>query len=264
MLLRWLAAIWAPCPVTPIHLTRPCSRASTAASIAPPGLRAMSHSMGSARLCSCQRSTWSTPNLSSDRCSSARASAALRCPVLVARKNESRAAPRNQGLTRSSASPYDAATSMWLIPCRISTPSERAALRSRQREAAVRKCCDRVGDHDLRPAEVSERKPIARGLGSGSAPKHLSQVPVHPLVAVEEPQHLAALAERDGLGHPLESPPRSRVAPGRVVDGLVKWAEWFGHPQHDAPEVELAQGRKAWARPVTKRLHDHLVVARRR
>ena len=64
---RCRAATERPWPVTPMKRTRPSSRASTAASRAPPSRSAVSQSITSTRLCSWIRSTWSTPSRSSER-----------------------------------------------------------------------------------------------------------------------------------------------------------------------------------------------------
>ena len=56
----------------------------------------MSHSIGSARLWNCQRSTWSTPSAPASGAAPASAAAAVRSPVLVARKKSSRCV-RSQG-----------------------------------------------------------------------------------------------------------------------------------------------------------------------
>src|SRR6202165_3120429 len=112
---RWVAAICAPWPVTPIHLSRPSSRASSAASSAPPGLSAWSHSIGSARAWICHRSTWSTSSRSRDRWISSRAPFSSRLSPFVARKKRP-GSRLSQGAMRSSESPYPEAVSMWLTP----------------------------------------------------------------------------------------------------------------------------------------------------
>src|SRR5206468_10901158 len=47
---------------------------------------------------------------------------------------------------------------------------------------------------------VVQREPVAGGLGGRLLPEPLAQVPVHPFVQVQEPEHLALGAERDALG----------------------------------------------------------------
>ena len=78
-----------PCPVTPMNRTCPRSRASIAASSAPPGPSAVAHSSGSTRLCSCSRSTLSTCIRSSEWANCAAAASRVRSPVFVARKKRS-------------------------------------------------------------------------------------------------------------------------------------------------------------------------------
>src|SRR4051812_10138520 len=106
--------------------TSPSSRASSAASSAPPSRSAHSHSITSTRLWSWIRSTQSTPRRSSDRRISSRAGPCSRSPVFVARKNSPGWRFRN-GASRSSESPYEAAVSMWLTPCSSSSSSVRSA-----------------------------------------------------------------------------------------------------------------------------------------
>src|SRR5438309_474755 len=62
----------------------------------------------------------------------------------------------------------------------------------------------RVGGGDERPSEVAQREAVTRRLGGRPALQLLVQVPVHPLVAVEEAQDVAPRAKRDVLGKPRE------------------------------------------------------------
>ena len=62
----------------------------------------------------------------------------------------------------------------------------------------------RLGLRDHGAAVVVQREPIARRFRVGFTPQPLLQEPVHPLVQVQEPEHLAGLAERDALAQPDE------------------------------------------------------------
>lgn len=84
---------------------------------------------------------------------------------------------------------------------------------------------------------------------------------MHPLVAIEEPEYLAAQPERHYLGGPCESHPRAAHASCGKDDGLLERPERHWHLEHDPAILELASGSKMRAGAVAQRLDDHLVLS---
>src|SRR5438132_1309762 len=58
-------------------------------------------------------------------------------------------------------------------------------------------CLQRVVDHHLPAAKVAQREPVARRFGARTQALHLAEVPVQPLVEIDEPNDVAPGAEPD-------------------------------------------------------------------
>src|SRR2546423_3539594 len=116
---------------------------------------------------------------------------------------------------------------------------------------------ERVVHRDAAPPEVPQRKPVARGLGPRPAPLHLAQVPVQPLVAVDEADDVSPAAEADLLRQPGEPHPAARLAPCADINQLVERPERLWHPHDDPTEIELTQARKMRPRPGPEGLDHH-------
>ena len=97
----------------------------------------------------------------------------------------------------------------------------------------------RIGDGDLRLAVVPQGEPIARGLGRHPSTVVPVQVPVHPFVQVQEPEHLARRSERHAFGQPDEPDGPSGPALGAERDHLAEREERLGDLQRDGPRVEV-------------------------
>src|SRR5205814_4884131 len=139
---------------------------------------------------------------------------------------------------------------------RLAACGRRAYLRWTPLERRIGVVCRHVA-----AAEVTQRKPVTRSLRGRALAEHLVQVPVHPLVAVEEAKHVAPTAEQHRFGRPRKAHPDPALAAGRVDDRFLEGAEGNRHLEHDPPLVELALGSKVRRPPVSERLDDHLVVA---
>ena len=91
------------------------------------------------------------------------------------------------------------------------------------------------------------------------------QVPVHPLVAIEETEHLAAQAKRNALRSPSEANSVSALAAGGVDDRLFEGMKWNRHLEDDLALFELAACRQMRGRPVPQGLdHDGVVAGARK
>src|SRR5579872_434824 len=121
----------------------------------------------------------------------------------------------------------------------------------------------RVGGGDALPPEVAQREPIARGFGRRALLQLLVQIPVQPLVAVEEPQDVAARAKRDVLRKPRECHGPAALPAGAVEDDLAEGAERLRHLEDYRAAVEVAQRREVRRGAVSKRFDDDLVVGPR-
>ena len=84
---------------------------------------------------------------------------------------------------------------------------------------------------------------------------------MHPLVAVQEAQHLAALPERNGFRRPREPHSLPTFPASRVDDRLLEWMERNRNLEHYPAFLELAARGEVGRRPIPKRLDDHLVIA---
>jgi len=87
------------------------------------------------------------------------------------------------------------------------------------------------------------------------------KVPVHPLVAVEKPEHLAAQAKRNALRRPSEANAVSALAARGVDDRLFEGMKWNRHLEDDPALFELASRGEVWGRAVTERFDHDLIVA---
>ncbi len=91
------------------------------------------------------------------------------------------------------------------------------------------------------------------------------KVPVHPLVAVEKPEHLAAQAKRNALRRPSEANAVSALAARGVADRLFEGMKWHRHLEDDPALFELAACREMRGRPVPQGLdHDRIVAGARK
>src|SRR5690348_7610391 len=90
-----------------------------------------------------------------------------------------------------------------------------------------------VGGRHPRASEVAKRKAVARRFSGRALLQLLMQVPVHPLVAVQESQHVAARPERDVFREPREPHRTSALAPRTVEHDLLERPERLRHLQHD-------------------------------
>src|SRR5438270_3701771 len=93
--------------------------------------------------------------------------------------------------------------------------------------------------HALAP-EVAQREAVARGLGRRPPLQLLVQVPVQPLVAVEEPQHVAARAKPHVLRQPREVHALATLPARAVVNDLAERAKRLRHLEDDRAAVEVA------------------------
>src|SRR6266566_274291 len=90
------------------------------------------------------------------------------------------------------------------------------------------------------------------------------QVPVQPLVAVEEAKNIAPRPEEHVLRQPREVHSLATLAPRPVIDELLERMERPGDLQDDAAAVEVAQRREVRLGAIAQRLDDHVVVALRK
>src|SRR5438445_283400 len=84
----------------------------------------------------------------------------------------------------------------WPLP---SWPRPRASVRRAYLQLTPLEGYVGIVGRDVATAKIAERETIARRLGRRAFAQNLVQIPVHPFVAVEEPQHIAAAAEEDRL-----------------------------------------------------------------
>ena len=99
----------------------------------------------------------------------------------------------------------------------------------------------------------------------GGGPSYLLEQPVHPLVAVGEPQHFLGRAERDALREPDEARacPLPAAPPLRSVGhDLAEGQERLRHLHRDGAVLEVRPGREVRAVSVPQGLHLDRVVAR--
>jgi len=90
------------------------------------------------------------------------------------------------------------------------------------------------------------------------------QVPVHPLVAIEKTEHLAAQAKGNALRSPSEANTVSALAACRVDDRLFEGVKWNRHLEDDPALFELAARGQVWGGPISEWFDHDLVVARAR
>src|SRR5439155_10739700 len=89
------------------------------------------------------------------------------------------------------------------------------------------------------------------------------QVPVQPLVAVEEAKNIAPRPEENVLGQPREVHALAALAPRPVIDALLEGMERPGDLQDDPAAVEVAQRREVRLGAIAQWLDYHVVVALR-
>jgi hypothetical protein len=120
----------------------------------------------------------------------------------------------------------------------------------------------RVGQRDVPSPEIPQRETVTRGLGRAAPTEDLLQVPVVPLVAIEETNHLARRPERETLREPDEPHAFTGEPLRAVLDDLAERQERFGYLERDPAFVELGVGGEVRPRAVPQRAHDHLVPHR--
>src|SRR5207245_6811084 len=97
----------------------------------------------------------------------------------------------------------------------------------------------RVDLGDERSPVVAKSEPVAGRLGGAALAEPLPQIPVHPLVAIQEAQDLARRPEVHALGEPQEPDLLAGSSLGAVRDDLAKGEEGLRDLQDDLPRREV-------------------------
>src|SRR5712692_9274896 len=117
----------------------------------------------------------------------------------------------------------------------------------------------RVRQRDPGALVVPEGEAVAGGLGLRLPAQPLLDVPVQPLMAVEEPEHLPGPGEGHPRGEPDEPDAAGPGAAGGVVDDLAEGQEGIRQLKRDPVGVELGPSRQMGLAAVPERVHEEVV-----